>query len=47
MDKSRGIQANSFGNLTSHTYNEELAEEIANDIPKYHRLMDSIIKKLS
>jgi len=32
--------------LTSHTYNEPLAEEIANTIPEYYRLMKEIIKRI-
>ena len=32
-------------NLTCQTYNEELAEEIANSIPKYYELMNKIIGK--
>ncbi len=31
-------------NLTSHTYNELLAEEISNRIQKYYPLLDSIAK---
>lgn len=34
-------------NLTSHTYNEPLAEEIVGHIPKYYKNMTIILKKLS
>ncbi len=33
-------------NITSHTYNEELAEKIVKNIPAYHRLMVSIVDRL-
>jgi len=33
-------------NLTSHTYNELLAEDIASKIPKYHDLMKKIIERI-
>jgi len=32
-------------NETSHSYNEDLAEEIAHDIPKFYEAMHSIIKR--
>jgi len=33
-------------NLTSHTYNEPLAEEIAGNIPEYYGLMKKIIERV-
>jgi len=33
-------------NLTSHTYNSDLAEEICHDIPKYYQLMKKIIDRI-
>lgn len=33
-------------NLTSHAYNEELAEDISNKIPQYYNLMKKIIDKI-
>jgi len=33
-------------NLTSHGYNEDLAEEISKHIPKYFNLMKQILEKL-
>jgi|ERR1700722_13481473 len=33
-------------NLTSHSYNEDLAEEIVKSIPSYYETMRSIIDKL-
>ncbi|QQR48875.1 nucleotidyltransferase substrate binding protein [bacterium] len=32
-------------NLTSHTYNEELAESISENIPKYYHTMSKIIAR--
>jgi len=34
-------------NMTTHTYNENVAQEIFDLIPKYHELMQSILKKAS
>ena len=34
-------------NLTSHAYNEELAEEISNHVHLYYKLMNSIMLKLT
>lgn len=34
-------------NLTSHTYNEELADEIAASIPKHYELMNNIIEMIT
>jgi len=33
-------------NLTSHTYNEELAEEIVEKIPDYYDLMKKIVNRI-
>lgn len=33
-------------NLTSHSYNEELAEEISKHIPNYYKLMKTILERL-
>lgn len=33
-------------NETSHSYNEELAEEIVNDIPEFYEAMYTIIKRI-
>lgn len=32
-------------NLSSHTYNEDLAEEISQRIPLYHELMVSVVQR--
>ena len=32
-------------NLTSHTYNEDTAEEVFEDIPKYYEFMEMILEK--
>jgi nucleotidyltransferase substrate binding protein (TIGR01987 family) len=34
-------------NLTSHTYNEELAQEIVEAIPKHYKLMNEIIEDMT
>lgn len=34
-------------NLTSHTYNEFLAQEIVSDLPEYYDLMQKIMKRIS
>ena len=34
-------------NLTSHTYNEELAEEISQTLPTYSELLHELLKKLA
>lgn len=34
-------------NLTAHTYNEEIAQEIMDSIPQYHGFMQAILKKSS
>jgi len=33
-------------NLTSHAYNEELAEQISNELPGYYQLLKSTIGKI-
>ena len=33
-------------NLTSHTYNKELAEKVLNYLPKFQKLLNSIIEKI-
>ncbi|CAN5203967.1 HI0074 family nucleotidyltransferase substrate-binding subunit [soil metagenome] len=33
-------------NLTSHTYNESLAEEIAQRLPEYYQIMQSILQRI-
>jgi hypothetical protein len=33
-------------NLTSHTYDEELAKELYNKLPQYYKLMEEILKKI-
>lgn len=33
-------------NVTSHTYNEFLAEDIANRLPKYYQLMHAILERI-
>lgn len=33
-------------NETSHSYNEDLAEKIVNDIPKFYETMHAIIKRI-
>jgi nucleotidyltransferase substrate binding protein (TIGR01987 family) len=34
-------------NLTTHVYDEELADRVANEIQKHHDVIDIIIKKIS
>lgn len=34
-------------NLTSHTYNEDLAKQIANKIPTYFKLMSHVLDRLA
>jgi nucleotidyltransferase substrate binding protein (TIGR01987 family) len=33
-------------NLTSHTYDEELAKELYNKLPQYYKLMEETLKKI-
>jgi hypothetical protein len=33
-------------NITSHTYNEHLAEEIFQELPQYHKLMQAIFERM-
>jgi nucleotidyltransferase substrate binding protein (TIGR01987 family) len=40
------MDAISDRNLTSHTYNEELAEEIAHRIPDHYEILSAVIKRL-
>ena len=41
------FKALSDRNLTSHSYNNELAETIIKDIPSYHQTMHTIIARIN
>jgi nucleotidyltransferase substrate binding protein (TIGR01987 family) len=46
QDTALALQMAEERNLTVHTYNEKLAEQIFSHLPKYHELMFNIVKKI-
>ena len=46
-DAEQALKINDSRNLTSHIYREEIAEQLAKDIPVYYKLMHAVTKKLT